>query len=78
MHAYRDIATPGALMVDAYRDDGEFVVVVSDEGAGLVPRTDSPGIGLGLGLISRLAERLEIASSEPVGVTLTIVFPAPR
>jgi anti-sigma regulatory factor (Ser/Thr protein kinase) len=78
MHAYPGAATPGALLVDAYRDDGEFVVVVSDEGAGMVPRTDSPGLGLGLGVISSLSERLEIASSEPVGATLTMVFPAPH
>jgi anti-sigma regulatory factor (Ser/Thr protein kinase) len=78
MHAYRHESTPGALAVDAYRDDGEFYVVVCDEGIGMVPRTDSPGLGLGLGLIAGLAKRLEIANVEPAGSTVTMVFGAPH
>ena len=77
MHAYRDAAAPGPLAVEAYRDDGEFFVVVSDEGSGMSPRTDSPGLGLGLGLIGRLTQRLEITSNDPVGATITMVFAAP-
>jgi hypothetical protein len=78
MHAYRGAAAPGPLVVDAYRDDGAFFVVVCDEGTGLNPRTDSPGLGLGLGLIGRLAQRLEISTSDPVGARVTMVFAAPR
>ena len=77
MHAYRGDAEPGRLAVDAYRDNGEFFVVVCDEGSGLAPRTDSPGLGLGLGLIAGLSKRLEIASQEPAGATVTMVFGAP-
>ena len=77
MHAYRGDATPGRLAVDAYRDNGEFFVVVRDEGSGLAPRTDSPGLGLGLGLIAGLSKRLEIASQGPAGATVTMVFGAP-
>ena len=77
MHAYRHQAAPGPLDVDAYRDDGEFFVVVCDEGIGMAPRTDSPGLGLGLGLIAGLAKRLEIASQHPAGASVTMVFGAP-
>jgi serine/threonine-protein kinase RsbW len=77
MHAYRDEAGPGPLAVDAYRDKGEFFVVVCDEGTGMAPRTDSPGLGLGLGLIAGLAKRLEITSQEPAGATVMMVFGAP-
>ena len=77
MHAYRHEATPGPLAVDAYRDDGEFFVVVCDEGIGMAPRTDSPGLGLGLGLIAGLAKRLEIGSGQHAGATITMVFGAP-
>jgi serine/threonine-protein kinase RsbW len=77
MHAYRHETTPGPLAVDAYRDDGEFFVVVCDEGIGMGPRTDSPGLGLGLGLIAGLVKRLEIGSQDPAGATVTMVFRAP-
>jgi anti-sigma regulatory factor (Ser/Thr protein kinase) len=77
MHAYRGDAAPGRLAVDAYREGGEFFVVVCDEGIGMAPRTDSPGLGLGLGLIAGLARRLEIVSQEPAGASVTMVFAAP-
>ena len=77
MHAYRHEPTPGPLIVDAYREGGEFFVVVCDEGVGMAPRTDSPGLGLGLGLIAGLSKRLEIASQEPAGASVTMVFGAP-
>ena len=77
MHAYRHETAPGSLAVDAYRDDGEFFVVVRDEGIGMTPRADSPGLGLGLGLIAGLAKRLEIGSRQPGGASVTMVFGAP-
>jgi serine/threonine-protein kinase RsbW len=77
MHAYGGLAVPGPLAVDAYRENGQFVVVVCDEGTGLSPRADSPGLGLGLGLMSHLTQRLEITSNDPVGATITMVFAAP-
>ena len=77
MHAYRGAAAPGPQAVDAYRDNGEFFVVVCDEGTGIGPRTDSPGLGLGLGLIGGLAQRLEISSHDPVGAKITMIFAAP-
>jgi serine/threonine-protein kinase RsbW len=78
MHAYRHESTPGPLAVDAYRDDGEFYVVVGDQGAGMTPRTDSPGLGLGLGLIARVAKRVEIEAVKTGGSTVTMVFGAPH
>ena len=37
-------------------------VVVVDEGRGILPRADSPGLGLGLPLIATLAESLELGT----------------
>jgi serine/threonine-protein kinase RsbW len=37
-------------------------VVVIDEGRGILPRADSPGLGLGLPLIATLAESLELGT----------------
>ena len=61
VHAYpgRD---DGPLGVTATVDEGSLTVVVSDHGRGIVPRPDSPGLGLGLPLIATLAESLELGT----------------
>ena len=38
----------------------ELTVVVRDEGEGIAPRPDSPGLGLGLPLIASLAENVQL------------------
>ena len=59
IHAYeRDDL--GDLEVDATIDDERLTVVIRDNGRGIVPRPDSPGLGLGLPLIATLAETLEL------------------
>ena len=75
-HAYPGAAAPGPLKVEAYHDDGAFVVVVSDEGTGIEPLVESPGRGLGLGLalIARLAHTLEIAPNGHGGAKLRMAF----
>jgi anti-sigma regulatory factor (Ser/Thr protein kinase) len=59
IHAYED-HEHGDLEVDASIDDGRLTVVIRDNGRGIVPRPDSPGLGLGLPLIATLAESLEL------------------
>jgi serine/threonine-protein kinase RsbW len=59
IHAYeRDDL--GDLEVDATIDDQLLTVIIRDNGRGIVPRPDSPGLGLGLPLIATLAETLEL------------------
>jgi serine/threonine-protein kinase RsbW len=59
VHAYRD-GDPGLVYVAASLDDGALAVIISDDGEGMTPRTDSPGIGLGLALIANLADTMQI------------------
>ncbi len=59
IHAYED-GEDGDLEVDASIDDRRLTVVIRDNGRGIVPRPDSPGLGLGLPLIATLAESLEL------------------
>ena len=62
VHAYAD--GEGPLTVAAGVRDGRLAVAVRDEGRGMLPRTDSPGLGLGLPLIATLAESLELGGDE--------------
>jgi len=61
IHAYDDDEL-GPLEVAAFIDDRMLTVAIRDSGRGIVPRTDSPGLGLGLPLIATLAESLELGS----------------
>jgi serine/threonine-protein kinase RsbW len=63
VHAYRDRARsdePGRVRVAVVVDDDGLWVTVSDEGGGMAPRPDSPGLGLGLPLMTQNSEELEI------------------
>jgi len=71
VHAYRD-QSDGVIVVRAWKEKREtsqmLHVVVSDDGIGMQPRTDSPGLGLGLAIVTHLTTRLVIALSEPGSV----------
>ena len=62
IHAYPE--EEGPMEVRAAVGDGELSVVVRDEGRGVVPRADSPGLGLGLPLIATLTESLELGTGD--------------
>jgi serine/threonine-protein kinase RsbW len=59
VHAYPD-GEEGPMEVLATLLGDELIVVVRDEGRGIGPRPDSPGLGLGLPLIASLAESLQL------------------
>jgi serine/threonine-protein kinase RsbW len=74
LHAYIDHDEPGLIMVAADRRADEVVVVVADHGRGMLPRTDSPGLGLGLPLIAQMAENLEVHERAGGGTELRMSF----
>ena len=65
MHAYRR-GPPGSVAVRAMRRGGWLCVEVADEGDGVSPRSESPGVGLGTPLMAILADSLEI-DDNPAG-----------
>ena len=72
VHAYPD--GEGPLEVAAYVREERLMLVVRDEGRGIVPRTDSPGLGLGLPLIATLAEALELGSDDEHHTEVRMTF----
>jgi serine/threonine-protein kinase RsbW/stage II sporulation protein AB (anti-sigma F factor) len=78
VHAYVDAPAPGEVEVRAEPvDDGEALrLTVVDHGRGMRPRTDSPGIGAGLPLVARFAERFEVCDCPEGGTQVCMVFAA--
>ena len=73
IHAYVD-RDPGPFEVRMHIDGEQIDVVVRDRGRGMVPRPDSPGLGLGLPLIANLADTLEVAIPGDGGTELRMRF----
>jgi anti-sigma regulatory factor (Ser/Thr protein kinase) len=68
LHAYRGDRS-GEVRVVACAEPGRLVVVVRDYGCGMSPNPDSPGLGLGLAVIGRLATELNIERPDDGGGT---------
>jgi serine/threonine-protein kinase RsbW len=81
VHAYPD-DSEGPLEVSATLTDDELTVLVRDEGPGIVPRPDSPGLGLGLPLIASLTEGMQLGHGEDgrteVCMTFSLIGPHTR
>jgi serine/threonine-protein kinase RsbW len=73
IHAYEN-GERGDLEVDASIDDRRLTVVIRDNGRGIVPRPDSPGLGLGLPLIATLAETLELGKDKADHTEVRMTF----
>jgi anti-sigma regulatory factor (Ser/Thr protein kinase) len=72
LHAYH--GGPGLIYVNAAVASGELWILVSDDGCGLKPRADRPGLGLGLGLISEVSDDFALVSRATGGTEVRIRF----
>ena len=59
LHAFVD-REPGTITASAHAGDRAIVVCVIDDGRGMRPRTDSPGLGLGLPMMGQLTSSCDI------------------
>jgi serine/threonine-protein kinase RsbW len=66
-HAYCD-REPGRVRVQVEVLPEELELVVEDDGRGMLPRPDSPGLGLGLPLMATITDRFD-THTEPDGGT---------
>jgi serine/threonine-protein kinase RsbW len=74
VHAYADETEPGQVEVAAGIDDGMLWVTVCDDGRGMRPRPDSPGLGLGLPLIAQMAASFEVHERDGGGTEVRMRF----
>ncbi len=72
VHAYPD--GEGPMEVAAAIRDGRLAIAVRDDGRGMLPRPDSPGLGLGLPLIATLSETLELGRGEDDRTEVRMTF----
>jgi len=75
-HAYRDraAADAGDVRVVVCIYDDCLVVHIHDDGMGLTPRNDSPGLGLGLCLMAHETTRFEIRRGLHGGTEVVLHF----
>ena len=73
MHAFRG-TDGGTIVVRAETEGPALAVTVRDDGVGMTPDFESPGLGVGTALISRLAADTRIRSSQE-GTTVRMTFP---
>jgi serine/threonine-protein kinase RsbW len=79
VHAFRDQLEPGTMLLsmDVAQEGGQIEVTVTDAGSGMVTREDSPGLGLGLPLIGRLAHEVGYTRPSGGGTALWMSFRFP-
>ena len=77
LHAFVDLP-PGRVSVVAEPGSDCLLVRVIDEGRGMMPRSDSPGLGLGLPTMAALASSCDIREAPGGrGTEVRLVFAAP-
>jgi serine/threonine-protein kinase RsbW len=76
VHAYPD-GHDGPMEVLASMDNDALTVLVRDWGRGIGPRSDSPGLGLGLSLIAALAETVQLGHHSDTHTEVRMTFTLP-
>ena len=74
VHGYRDGRRPGRVELETERVEGAIWVRVRDDGSGIAPRSDTPGLGFGLPLMANLADEFEARTASTGGTEIVLRF----
>jgi stage II sporulation protein AB (anti-sigma F factor) len=74
IHAYRDDAEAGDLSIGLELEERSLYIQIRDGGIGMRPRTDSPGLGLGLPLIAMVTDGFAVEPRADGGTELCMRF----
>jgi serine/threonine-protein kinase RsbW len=77
VHGYRG-ETGGEVRVEAEHSDDRLLLSVADHGRGMAPRHDSPGLGLGLPLVGKIAKKVDITARVDGGTLVSMCFSLDR
>jgi PAS domain S-box-containing protein len=78
MHAFVGAEAPGTIEMVAEAEFETIVVRIIDDGIGMRPRHDSPGLGIGLPLIGQLARSVDLRTGPgDRGTEVCMTFDAP-
>ena len=72
VHGYR--GRPGEVAIEVRHSGGRLMLSIADRGGGMRPRLDSPGLGLGLPLVGRVADRVDISAPAGGGTQVRMCF----
>ncbi len=77
VHGYRE--RPGGEVAMEIRSLGRNLLLsIADRGGGMAPRPDSPGLGMGLPLVGRIADQVDITTSAGGGTLVSMSFDLDR
>jgi anti-sigma regulatory factor (Ser/Thr protein kinase) len=74
LHGYSE-SPAGSVTVRVEADGDALHVIVRDDGCGMRPRMDSPGAGLGLPLMAKVAETMSVGNAPGGGTEVHMTFP---
>ena len=73
IHAFRG-REPGRIRISPKVEGDTLRITVEDDGTGMAPNLDSPGLGFGVSLITKMATEVSIDCSDG-GTTVAMAFP---
>jgi len=78
MHAFVNLV-PGRVSIIAEAGESSLLIRVTDDGRGMTPRTDSPGLGLGLSVMASVSSSCDVCPGPAgIGTDVRMQFAAPE